>query len=875
MWHSLDKKEVITRLKTSENGLSNDEAVTRLKKYGKNEIKQISKLNPFFIFLEQFKSVFIAILFAAAIFSFFIQHYVDFGVIMTIVVINSAIGFFQQYKAEKIISEMKELLVPKVKVIRDGEVSEISSLEIVVGDILVVSEGDKISADCRLIHVNELQTNEAVLTGESFPQDKTSEKVSFQTALADRENMLYAGTSVARGNAKAVVVAIGMDTEFGRIAGLVQNIKSKKTPLEQKLNVFSRKIAVIILFLAFVTIVIGIAKGEEIFNMVLAGISLAVSVIPEGLPAVISVTLALAIRRMQKYNALIRKLPAGETLGRTTVICTDKTGTLTEEKMSVSAIYSDNSFFKIEENSFFLNKKKIYPEKNEGLMQLLRTGIMCNNARLEIKGKKVEIFGDPTEKALVMSAYEAGFIKKIELEKEIRIREYSFSSSRKMMSIVRKKDGEFISYVKGSPDIILKNCSKEMINGQIKNLNEKRKAELMQVYGDMASDALRVLAFAFKKIPEKFNQETAEKELIFLGFQGMLDKPRKEVKDAIRNCKNAGIKIKMITGDSVITAKAISKIIELDGDAIEGNELERLSMEDFDRVVNQRTIFARITPELKLKIIQSLKKQKEIIAVTGDGVNDILALKEAHIGIAMGIRGTDVTREVADIILLDDNFSTIVQAIREGRRVYDNMKKSIKSHLSANAGELFVVLAAVIFALPLPFLPLAILWMNLITDSLPSLALAVEKEETDIMKRKPINHNGHDGQILNGISKFIMISGILSFILTIGIFALFYNADLEKARTLALTTAVFCEMSIIMSCRSDKENIWKLGLLSNKFLLISVITAIGLQLIAIYTPLSGIFGLEAISIGELFLTIAASLIVFIFFEAAKFLKIKI
>ncbi len=872
MWHSLDKKEVITRLKTSENGLSDNEASIRLKKYGKNEIRQISKLSPFFIFLEQFKSVFIVILFAAAVFSFFIQHYIDFGVIMVIVILNSAIGFFQQYKAEKIISEMKELLVPKVKIIRDGEISEISSLEIVIGDVIIVSEGDKITADCRLIQVNELQTNEAILTGESFPQDKTSEKVSFQTVLADRENMLYAGTSIARGNAKAVVVATGMDTEFGRIAGLVQNIKSKKTPLEQKLNIFSRKIAVAVLILALITIIAGIIKGKEIFDMILTGISLAVSVIPEGLPAVISVTLAFAIRRMQKYNALIRKLPAGETLGRTTVICTDKTGTLTEEKMSVSAVYCNSQKFDIENDHFLLNKKKISPEKDEGLMQLLRTGIMCNNARLEIKNKKVEIFGDPTEKALVMSAYEAGFIKKIELEKEIRVREYSFSSSRKMMSIVRKKENEFFSYVKGAPDIVLKNCSKELSSGKVINLNEKRKKKLLEVYEDMASDALRVLAFAFREVPEKFNQEIAEKELIFLGFQGMLDKPRKEVKNAIRDCKNAGIKIKMITGDSVMTAIAISNMIELGGEAIGGNELEKLSEEDFDRVVNQNTIFARITPEIKLKIIQSLKKQKEIIAVTGDGVNDILALKEAHIGIAMGIRGADVTREVADIILLDDNFSTIVNAIREGRRVYDNMKKSIRAHLSANAHELLVVLTAVAFAFPLPFLPLAILWMNLITDSLPSLALSVEKEESGIMNRKPINHNNN---ILNGISRFLVIAALLSFIATMGMFLLFYQADLEKARTIALTTAVFSEMFVILSCRSEEKNIWKVGLFSNKFLFVSIIIAVVLQLIAIYTPLAGIFGLKAISLGELSLTIAASSLIFIFFETTKFFKIRI
>lgn len=871
MWHALDKKEVLEKLNTSENGLSDEEASKRLKEYGKNELKQIHKINPFFIFLEQFKSIFILILFAAAIFSFFIQHYIDFAVILVIVILNSAIGFFQQYRAERIIQKMKNLLVPKVKVLRGGKLSEIFSSEVVPGDIMVISEGDKITADCRLLYVNELQVNEAVLTGESFPQDKSSEKILTNAQLADRENMLYAGTAIARGNAKAIVVSTGMNTEFGKIAGKVQEIKPTRTPLEQKLDAFSKRIAAVVLVIALLIVIVGIYNGEEIFQMILAGIALAVSVIPEGLPAVISITLAFAIKRMQKYNALVRKLPAGETLGRTTVICTDKTGTLTEEEMSVTTAYCNDKFFKIEDHSFFLDGKKTSPEKNKELLQLLRTGIMCNNARLEMRGRKIEILGDPTEKALVMSAYKSGFVKKTELEKEDRMKEYSFSSSRKMMSIIRKRNGKFVSYVKGAPDVILKKCSKELLNGRAVNLNAKRKEEILEVYSKMASDALRVLGFGYKEISAKFNQETAEGDLIFLGFQGMLDTPRKEVKNAIRDCKNAGIKVKMLTGDSEITARAVSKMINLDGESIEGIELEKLSDREFGEAVQRITIFARITPEIKLKIIRTLKEQREIVAVTGDGVNDILALKEAHIGIAMGIRGTDVARDVSDIILLDDNFSTIVQSIREGRRVYDNMKKSIKLHLSANIDELFVVVAAILFAMPLPFLPLAILWMNLITDSLPSLALAVEKEEENIMKRGPINHSNN---ILNGVFRFILIAGFISFLATIILFA-FYQADLEKARTIALTVSVFCELFIALACRSDTKNIWKIGLFSNKFMLFSILAAAALQIIAIYSPLAGLFGLKAISVGELLIAIAASSLGFVFFEITKFFKIKI
>ncbi|MCK9568236.1 cation-transporting P-type ATPase [Candidatus Pacearchaeota archaeon] len=872
MWHALDKKEVLRKLNTSENGLSEKEVLSRLEEYGKNELKQTHKINPFFIFLEQFKSIFILILLAAAIFSFFIGHYVDFGIIMIIILLNSVIGFFQQYKAEKIISKMKELLVPKVRVIRDGKISEVLSSEIVPGDILSISEGDRISADCRILYSNDLQANEAALTGESFPQDKFSERISANFLLSERTNMLYAGTSIVRGNGKAVVVSTGMKTEFGKIAEKVQQIKQEKTPLEKKLDIFSKKIVVVVLAVSFLLILIGIYNGEEIFQMILEGIALAVSVIPEGLPAVISITLALAIGRMQKYNALVRKLPAAETLGRTTVICTDKTGTLTKEEMTVTGIYFGNNFVKINGNSFYLNDKKISPKTNSDLTQLLRTGILCNNAQLEISGKKLEMIGDPTEKALIISAYNSGFVKKTELEKEKRMKEYSFSSSRKMMSIVRKTDGKFVSYVKGAPDILITKCSKELLNGRVVNLTEKRRFEILENYEKMASDALRVLGFAYKEVPAKFNQEIAESNLIFLGFQGMLDTPREEIAGAILECRNAGIKIKMITGDSVLTANAVAKMINLDGESIEGREIEKLSDWEFRKIVDEKTIFARITPEIKLKIIQILKGNGEIVAVTGDGVNDILALKEAHIGIAMGIRGTDVARDVSDIILLDDNFNTIVYAIREGRRVYDNMRKSIKLQLSANIDELFVVSVAILSSMPLPFLPLAILWMNLITDSLPSIALSIEKEEDNIMKRIPLNHNNN---ILKGIFRFILVAGLISFTATIVLFLFFYQQDLAKARTIALTTSVFAELFIALTCRSDEKNIWKVGLFSNKFMLFSILVAGILQIVAIYTPIAPILGLTVISFGELVLAIGFASAGFLFFEITKFLKVKV
>jgi len=870
-WHAISKKEVLDILKTNENGISSHEASLRLRHYGNNELKQITAIKPVLILLEQFKSVFILILIAAAIFSLIIKHYIDFSAILAIVLINSFVGFIQQYKAEKTISEMKNMLVPKVKVFRDGKLEEVDSAEIVPGDVIQISEGDKIMADCRILHDNNLEINEAVLTGESFPQSKSSEIIKIDTELANRENMLYMGTNVVGGNGKALVVSTGMETELGKIATIVQTIRVQRTPLEKKLDSFSKKVAFIVLILAAISIAIGIFRGEDVYDMFLVGIALAISVIPEGVPAIIAITLALAIKRMQKSHALIRKLPAAETLGRTTVICTDKTGTLTEEEMVVTKLYSNKEYYTIKNHSFFKDGKQINPIRIKDLTKLLRIGILCNNARIEKQGDKIiNIIGDPTEKALIISADKAELLKREETEKESRIIEYSFSSKRKLMSIIRKSDRVIVSYVKGAPDILIKNCTRELVNGQPVLLTQKRKGELISIYEDMAASALRVLGFAFKIVQKNYNQEIAESNLIFVGFQGMMDPPRKEVPSAIKECISAGIKIKMLTGDSLSTAIAVGEMIGLDGSSIEEHEIEQLSEEEFNDVVREKTIFARITPETKLRIIQTLKEQGEIVAVTGDGINDVLALKEAHIGIAMGIRGSDVAREVSDIILLDDNFKSIINAIREGRKVYDNMKKSIKAHIAANLGELFIVLFALLLFLPLPLMPLAILWMNLVTDSLPSLALSIEPAEKNIMKRKPTPQKDH---ILSGMTGFILISGFLCFIFSMWLFSMFYQTDLEKARTIAITTAIFTEMFIILSCRSER-NIWKISFFSNKFLIYSIAIAVLLQLIAIYTPLALVFGFKALSLIEMLMITAVSSLIFVFFETIKFFKAK-
>jgi len=868
-WYTLTEKEALAALNSGECGLDRNEVIRNSTKYGKNEIKQVHQISAFGIFLSQFKSLFILILIAAAIFSFIIGHYIDFVVIFVTVGLNSVIGFLQQYKAEKTIAALKNMLVPIAKVMRAGKLEEIPSINLVPGDVIILSEGDKVVADCRILYASQLQANEAILTGESFPQDKSTKKLSLDTELANRENMLYTGTTIVQGNAKALVVAIGMQTEFGKIAGLVQKVKPKKTELEEKLDVFSKKLAILTLIIAIVIIIAGVIGGESIATMLLTGIALAVSIIPEGMPAVIAITLAIAIQRMQKHHALIRKLPAAETLGRVTMICTDKTGTLTMEEMAVIDIYCDKKRYKVHGDTFLIDNRRIDPESAFSIKKLLKIGIMCNNARLEY-GDKIKAFGDPTEKAIALSAHNAGVFKKDETEKEARVIEYSFSSKRKMMSIVRKSNGALISYAKGAPDVILEHCSKEFIEGRVIPLNDRRRKELILVYEQMASEALRVLGFAFKDLNEGYEQEKAEGDMVFAGFQGMIDPPRSEVKLAIRECRSAGIKIKMITGDSELTAKAVAKMIDLETNSVTEKELVRLSTEDFIKTVKEKVIFARITPEFKFKIIQVLKAQNEIVAVTGDGINDILALKEAHIGISMGIRGTDVTRDVSEIILLDDNFKSIVQAIKEGRKVYDNIKKAMKFNLAANFYGTLAVLFALTLALPLPLLPLSILWMNLITDSLPSMAFGFEKDDEHVMHKKPINPK--EG-ILTGITKFIVLAGIILFIGAMIMFFAFYQTDLSKARTMVLTTAVFSELLLAFSCRSEKP-IWKIGLLSNKFMFYSVMAAMILQLIAIYTPIAGILGLTVISLGELGLAFLVSLAAPIFFETMKFIESK-
>ena len=857
-WHEMPVKEVLRRLDSSEQGLSEFEVQQRSKKYGKNVLRKYVGVSKFRILARQFNSLLIYILIVATGVSAVIGHVVDAVVIGAIVILNAGIGFFQEYKAEEIIEKLKRSLQYKVVVLREGVQKEIDSRFLVPGDIVLLNEGSKVLADCRLIEAENLQINEAVLTGESFPVGKKIEVMSGGEVLAERKNMLYAGTSVVSGKGVAIIVAIGHETEFGKLAELVQTTVDEKMPLEKKVDSFSKKISIVILILVALTFVLGLVVGIDKIEMFLVSVSLAVGAIPEGLPAIIIIILAIAIKQMYKVNTLIRRLPAAETLGRATVICTDKTGTLTEEELNVDKIYSGKL-------ASVIGLKKL----DNNLKQVLKISILCNNARDEtdtLKGTS-RILGDPTETALIKVAKKFGLNKKKETEKNVKIKEYAFSSERKMMSVIREINKIKTSYVKGAPEVVLARCDREFVNGKVKLLTEKRRNELARIFRKMEGGGLRVLGFGFKPI-SKISQEQVENKLIFSGFMGMIDPPRKEVKEAIKQALDAGIKIKILTGDSVLTTRTIAMKIGLKGEVIEGRELNQLPDDQWDSIVREKVIFARITPQQKLKIVQILKNQNETVAVTGDGVNDILALKKADIGVAMGMRGSDVARDTSDMVLLDDNFASIIKAVKQGRRVFANLKKSIKFLLAANVGEVFVVILALMIGWPLIFLPLAILWMNLVTDSLPALALAVEPAEKSIMKKKP----KADG-LLSGIWSWILIAGLLMVGSSLFVFSYgLNNFNLEIARTMAITTAIFFELFFVFSCKSDRS-LFRTGILNNKYLIYSVLLSAVLQLAMVYTFAGKVFEFVPLTGGQLGLSVVAGLSGLVVFEGWKLVKL--
>ena len=867
-----DKKieDVLTELKTSKNGLTEKEAAARLLVYGPNEIKSEKKISPIRIFLEQFHSFVIYILIAALAISIFLGETVDAIVIGIIVVLNAIFGFIQEYRAEKSIEALKKLSSLKATVIRDNHEKDIDAKLLVPGDILKLDTGDKIPADSRLIEAVELQTQEASLTGESSPVKKELKVLAPKTQLADRINMVFSGTIISSGKGKAVVTHTGMRSQIGRIAKLIEEAGADETPLQKKLDQLGKWLGIITIIIASIVFLGGVLKGGSLLEFFIVAVSLAVAAIPEGLPAVVTISLAIGVQRMVKRNALIRKLPSVETLGSTTVICTDKTGTLTKNEMTVKKIYANNKIIDVtgsgydKEGAFLHENKKINPLEID---ILLRIGALNNDANFDGK----DVIGDPTEAALIVSAAKAGIAKEAIQNKYPRKDELPFTSERKIMTTMHSIEGEEFAYAKGAPEVILNLCTSIYENGRIKKLTEQKKAEILGINAQFANSALRVLGFAYKTL---MNKDRAEKNLIFVGLQGMMDPPREEVKEAIRKCARAGIKVVMITGDNQITAKAVAQEIGISGKSITGSELEKLTESDLENYVEDIAIYARVNPEHKNKIVAALRKKGHIVAMTGDGVNDAPALKKADIGISMGIMGTDVAKEASDMILTDDNFASIVNAIEEGRGIYDNIKKFVEYLLSSNLGEVLTIFTAIMIGLPLPLIAIMILWINLVTDGLPALALSVDPAEPNIMERKP--RKNHDKIVSNAIIVRMLLVGIVMMVGTLAIFTL-SNPDenLAYAQTMAFSTLMFFQMFNVLNCRSEFSSLFKIGVFSNMRLWGAIIVSLLLQALVINTPLSRFFSTVPLSMMDWLTAILVASSVFIIVEIYKYAVVKI
>lgn len=845
-WHMLSIAKVYELLGTGSKGLSSETAQEKLLLNGPNELQEGKKKNVLNILLAQFKEVMILILLAAAVISGIIGELTDTIVIFLIVILNAIIGFIQEYRAEKAMLALKQMAVSEAKVLRDGIIHWITSTEVVPGDIVLLDAGNAVPADIRLTESFNLTMDEAALTGESSTEGKITAAMEIDhLPLGDKKNMAFKGTYVTNGHGRGVVVGTGMETELGRIAIMLQEDKAA-TPLQQRMAAFGKKLSVLVLFLCVVFFVAGWLRGEDVLKMLLTSISLAVAAIPEALPAVITISLALAAKRMIRYNCLIRKLPAVETLGSVTYICTDKTGTLTKNKMHVEQIFVNGHLIKREDISLIKQKKDV---------SLLLHAFALNNDVI-IDGEVLK--GDSTEIALMEVAREQNILT----GSWPRVSEITFDAERKLMTTFHSYQNKIISFTKGAPDILIQRCN-----------NIDKQTVQLQIE-DMASKGLRVLGFAYRAwntLPKSADVNSNESDLQFLGLAAMIDPPREEVFAAVAQCKRAGIVPVMITGDHPLTAKAIAErtgIVSSENDLIiTGQELAALSYQSFLSKVEYIKVYARVSPEQKLQIVKSLQEKGQFIAMTGDGVNDAPSLKRADIGIAMGITGTDVSKEAAQMILLDDNFSTIVKAIREGRRVYDNILKFIKYLMTTNSGELWTLLLGPLIGLPIALLPIHILWMNLVTDGLPAIALSFEKEEKNIMKRPP--RPPQENVFAKGMGMDILWVGLLIAGIALSTQAFAIKNGLHW-QTIVFNVLCLSQMAHVMAIRSSTQSLFSIGLLSNKPLLGSVLLTLILQLAITYTPIfHSIFKTQSLSPIEFLGVGAVSSLVFFAVEIEK------
>lgn len=881
-WYQLDVEQVEQKLQVTTNrGLTSKQVEQRQKQYGYNALETAKHTPKWIIFLKQFQDFMVIVLLAATLIAGMLGEYVDAIAIMVIVFVNGFIGYFQEQKAEKSLEKLKELSAPMANVYRDKKWEKIMSRELVVGDIVKVTSGDRVPADIRIVKSSSLETEESALTGESLPVMKHATAITRDDLDAqDQVNMGFMGTLVTRGSGIGIVVGTGMNTVMGQIASLMSNTKKIPTPLERKLAELGKILIVVAILLTILVVGLGVIQGHPVYQMFLAGVSLAVAAIPEGLPAIVTVALSLGVQRMIRKKAIVRKLSAVETLGCASVICSDKTGTMTENQMTVKEMFLNGEHLSVTgdgyeiEGDFLLGKQKLKRE-HPNLETMLLYGQLCNNSSLQVKKGHYYVDGDPTDGALIVAARKLG-LSTHNVENFNVIKEIPFDSDRKRMSVVvEDANGRRFLITKGAPDVLLPRCNYVLDKDGRKLLKQRDSDAISSAIDYMADKALRTIAISMKPLAKDVTLESAflEKDLTFIGLFGMIDPPRKEVKAAIEECRQAGIKTVMITGDHVKTATAIAKKLELlpeGGLVLEGQQLNQMSVAELEDVIEDVYVFARVTPELKLKIVKAFQERGHIVAMTGDGVNDAPAIKASDIGISMGISGTDVTKEASSLVLMDDNFATIKAAIQEGRNIYENIRKFIRYLLASNVGEILVMLFAMLLGMPLPLVPVQILWVNLVTDGLPAMALGLDQPEDDVMKRAP--RSPREGVFARGLGFKIISRGILIGTVTLIAFMVTYQNNPEHlvyGQTIAFTTLVMAQLIHVFDCRSERS-VFDRNPFENMYLVLAVLSSILLLLVVIYwPPLQPIFHTIALSLRDWMLIIGLAALPTVLFGFTK------
>jgi P-type Ca2+ transporter type 2C len=878
LWHTRTIKETIGSLKSTPDGLTDLEAASRLDQFGPNELQATGRVSPWTILLEQFKNVLIIILLFATALSAFLGHGIEAIAITVIVLFAVVLGFVQEYRAERAIEALREMAAPTATVIRNGREKRVPAREVVPGDIILLATGNKIPADVRLIEVANLQTVEAALTGESAPVEKHCRRLQEERMpTGDRKNLAYAGTVVTYGRGRAIVVATGLNTEFGKIARMLEDVETGRTPLQGNLDRLGKTLARVAFVVVIIIVALGMFRGQPFIEMLIFGVALAVAVVPEALPAVVTISLALGVKRMVKRNALVRRLPAVETLGSTSVICSDKTGTLTKDEMTARRLFVGGQMLEVSgtgyepSGRFSINGTVV--ELTEPMSLLLRAAALSSDARVERNetSDKWEVKGDPTEAALVVAAAKAGLVK-AELDEQFpRISEIPFTSETKRMTTLHETLDGIAAYTKGAPEVIIQSCDWELINDIEEPLGDVRKAEVLEVARQLAGDALRVLGIAHKR---DASLEDAERGMTFLGLVGMIDPPRPEAQTAVRECEQAGIKVIMITGDHPLTAKAVADELGLrkGGRLLTGSELEAMTDEELDQSVESVEVCARVSPAHKLRVVTALQKRGQVVAMTGDGVNDAPALKKADIGIAMGITGTDVSKEAAAMTLTDDNFASIVAAVEEGRGIFSNIKKYLMYLLSSNIGEIGLMAGATLAGLPLPLSAVQLLYVNLATDGLPALALAVDPPEEDLMRRHP--RDPRTGIFTRPVVVLMLIGGIWSTLvnLTLFIWALNSGRSIQDAMTMTFVSLVLIQFFKAYNFRSDRHSVLRHPF-ANKWLNMAIAWELFMLALILYVPiLEKTFGTVGLQLIDWMIIIGAAFTVSPVLELAKWME---